>query len=195
MTESSEKPSVLVVDDEAEVADVYALRLRGEYEVETAYGGAEALERVDDDIDVVLLDRRMPDVSGDDVLGAIRNRGLDCRVVMITAVDPDFDIVEMGFDDYVTKPPRRDELLQTIENLLERSEYAEHVRRRRSLARKKTLLESQKTPEELADSDAFAGLEAEIEDLREELDEESEQLADDTAFLATLRDLTGEEDA
>jgi len=189
------RPVVLVVEDESDVAETYEFWLADEYEVRVANSGDAALELIDDDVDVVLLDRMMPGMSGDEVLAEIRAREVDCRVAIVSAVDPDFDIVEMGFDDYVTKPPRRDELLQTIENLLERSEYAEHVRRRRSLARKKTLLESQKTPEELADSDAFAGLEAEIEDLREELDEESEQLADDTAFLATLRDLTGEEDA
>jgi CheY-like chemotaxis protein len=65
--------TVLIVDDESEVADVYALRLREEYETRTAYGGEEALDTIDSDMDVVLLDRRMPDLSGDEVLERIRS--------------------------------------------------------------------------------------------------------------------------
>jgi len=187
------RPVVLVVEDQPDVAETYELWLADEYEVRRAATGEEALSLVEG-TDVVLLDRMMPGLSGDEVLSEIRARGVDCRVAMVSAVDPDFDIVEMGFDDYVTKPPRREDLLGTIEDLLERSEYQSHVRRQRSLARKKALLEDQKSPEELAASDAFQDLLAEIESLREETDEASDQLADDTAFLATLRDLTEDED-
>ena len=80
------------------------------HDVRTAYGGEEALEKADEDVDLVFLDRQMPDMSGDDVLERVRERGLDCRVVMVTAVDPDFDIVEMPFDDYLTKPVMRDDV-------------------------------------------------------------------------------------
>ncbi|MFB6176845.1 MAG: response regulator transcription factor, partial [Halobaculum sp.] len=98
MTDQS--PTVLVVDDEQQVADAYALRLQMEYDdVRKAYGGQEALDTVDETVDVVLLDRRMPDYSGGEVLEKMRERGLDCSVIMVTAVDPDFDIVSMPFDD------------------------------------------------------------------------------------------------
>jgi len=60
--ESSADASVLVVDDERDVADVYALRLSDEFETRTAYSGGAALTPLDDDVDVVLLDRHMPEV-------------------------------------------------------------------------------------------------------------------------------------
>jgi DNA-binding response OmpR family regulator len=96
---SEESAVVLVVDDEPDVADSYAAFLRDRYDVRTAYGGEPALAALDEDIDVVLLDRRMPDMFGDEVLESIRGRGFECRVAMITAVDPDVDIIDMEFDD------------------------------------------------------------------------------------------------
>lgn len=66
-------PVLLVVDNERDVADTYALQLE-EYDTRVAYGGEEALAKLDDDVDAVLLDRRMPDVHGDEVLARIHDR-------------------------------------------------------------------------------------------------------------------------
>lgn len=73
----TEPATVLVVDDEPDVADAYAAQLDDQYIVSTAYGGDEALERIDVSVDIVLLDRRMPSTSGDEVLERIRNRDLN----------------------------------------------------------------------------------------------------------------------
>ncbi|WP_254524694.1 response regulator transcription factor [Natrinema caseinilyticum] len=98
----SAQPTVLVVDDERELADLYAMWVGEDYEVVTAYDGRSAIERVNDSIDAVLLDRHMPDITGDRVLEEIRAAGYDCWVIMVTAVDPGLDIVELDIDDYVT---------------------------------------------------------------------------------------------
>lgn len=95
MTAARQSGRVLVVDDEEAVADLYAARLESEHDVITAYDGERALEVVDDNIDVVFLDRQMPGCPGDEVLDVVDERDLDCRVVMVTAVDPGFDILEM----------------------------------------------------------------------------------------------------
>jgi len=192
---SDAEPVVLVVEDEPDVAETYALWLEADHEVRRAASGEAALETLDDDVDVVLLDRMMPGMSGDEVLERIRERGVDVRVAMVTAVDPDFDVVAMGFDDYVTKPPRREQLRDTVADLLERADYQERVREFRSLATKRALLEAEKTPAELEGSEAYASLEADIAAARAALAEDSEQLADDVGFLATLRDATAESEA
>lgn len=57
------RPTVLIVEDEQALADLYADRLGEAYVVETAYDGREALEQLDEGIDVVLLDRRMRSVT------------------------------------------------------------------------------------------------------------------------------------
>ena len=74
----STQPTILVVDDERQLADLYATWVGDDYAVRTAYDGQSALEQADEAVDVVLLDRHMPDLTGDEVLGRIRDRGLDC---------------------------------------------------------------------------------------------------------------------
>jgi len=111
------EPSVLMVDDEKRVADAYALRLDDVADVTVAYSGEEALETVDDGSvpDVVLLDRHMPGMSGDEVLSRIRERDIESRIVMVTAVDPGLDVLDMPFDDYLSKPVERADLLAVVD--------------------------------------------------------------------------------
>jgi DNA-binding response OmpR family regulator len=188
MGDTSDTPTVLVVDDEEEVADVYALRLRGEYDTRVAYGGQEALEKVDDDVDVVLLDRRMPDISGDGVLDNVRADDLDCRVVMVTAVDPDVDIIEMPFDDYLCKPVDKDTLLSAIEQQLESQAYDEGLTEYMSVAAKLGVLEAEKPTAELQDSDEYQDLKAREEVLKADLDNKVAEFDDvDQAFRGLSR--------
>ena len=118
---TDESRTVLVVDDEPNLADLYAAWLGERYETRVAYGGAEGLDLFGEDVDIALIDRLMPEMSGDEVLEHIRDTGHDCQVAMVTAVEPDFDIIEMGFDDYLVKPILRDELLEAVQNLLSRA--------------------------------------------------------------------------
>jgi DNA-binding response OmpR family regulator len=163
-----ERPTVLVVDDEKEVADAYTFQLRDRYETRTVYSGRDALEAVDGEVDVVLLDRRMPELSGDDVLREIRERGLDCRVIMLTAVDPGFDILDMPFDDYLCKPVDRDDIHAAIDHQLRTVAYA-RLSEYFEVAAKRSVLEAQLPPETLRENDDYAKLEAQAGELRAEL--------------------------
>ena len=184
----TEPATVLVVDDEPDVADAYAAQLNSEFIVATAYGGQEALDTLDVSVDVVLLDRRMPGVSGDEVLEAIRKRDLNIRVAMVTAVDPDFDIIEMPFDDYIIKPVSRDELFETIDRLLRAGTYEEQMRRYYALSAKHATLSANKPESELTGNEQFQQLEVEMESLQDSLDETVEEFDDDD-FVAAFRDL------
>jgi CheY-like chemotaxis protein len=114
-TETAPRPTALVVDDEKEVADAYALRLRDLCDVETVYEGRKALESVEnDEIDIVLLDRHMPGMSGDEVLAELNDRDYYGRVIMVTAIDPGFDVLDMPFDDYLCKPVDREDVTQAV---------------------------------------------------------------------------------
>ncbi len=168
---SDELDTVLVVDDEERLADLFATWLEGAYEVRTAYDGQSALDELDEHVSVVLLDRRMPGLSGDEVLDQIRDGGYDCRVIMVTAVDPDFDIIEMGFDDYLVKPISKDELLDIIEQVSTRAKYDNELQEYFSLVSKKALLETEKSERELAENDEYAKLTERVNALREEVDE------------------------
>jgi two-component system response regulator AdeR len=168
MTE--EPQTILVADDEPEIADLYATWLRREHEVRTAYGGAEALEQVDESVDIVFLDRRMPRMTGDEVLAELRERGLNCRVVLMTAVDPDFDIIDIDFDAYLTKPVMRDDIEGVIQALEGRPAGNETVRKYCALVSKRETLEAEKTRSELEHSDDYQRLVDRIETLAAEAD-------------------------
>jgi len=185
----SDTPVVLIVEDEPDVAETYNLWLADDYAVRTAASGDEGLAKLDADVDVVLLDRMMPGLSGDEVLERIRERGFDCRVAMVTAVEPDFDILEMGFDAYLCKPIRSGQLHDTVENLLERTEYDDLLQEYYALVEKQATLEATKSSAELADNDEYADLQDRVTALQDDLSETLGGIEDDEDFIATLRGL------
>ncbi len=184
----TDRPMVVIVEDERELADLYAEWLGEEYDVRTAYQADEAREVIDEDVDVLLLDRRLPTASGDEILAEVRERGIDCQVAMVTAVDPDFDILDLGFDDYVVKPLDRQDLHELVTNLLTRGLYNDEVREYFALVSKRANLETAKSPSELAEDARYQELKTEIVELESRLDDIVEQL-EDTDFSAVLRTL------
>ncbi|MDZ7730495.1 MAG: response regulator [Natrialbaceae archaeon] len=166
----------LIVEDEPELARLYGQWLSDEYEVTTANDGDEALEQITEEVDVVLLDRRMPTLSGDEVLDRIRERNLECRVAMVTAVEPDFDIVKMGFDDYLVKPISKEQLIDIIEQLQLRTTYDDQLQEFFSLASKKAILDEKKTDGEIKASREYATLEDRIAVLRSEVEDTVSEL-------------------
>jgi len=184
--------TVLVVDDERDIADLYSTWLSEEYEVLTAYGPREALDEADGAVDIVFLDRQMPEMNGDEVLEQLRARRIECRVVMVTAVDPDFDIVEMPFDDYLTKPVMLDDLHGAAERMLDRESYDERMQEFFSLASKKATLEAEKDCVELQDSEEYEELESEVEHLREEADQTVSDLSEAEDFETLFQEFPGD---
>ena len=179
---------ILVVEDETELADLYSDWLSGRYPIRVANDGPEALEEFDEDVEVVLLDRELPGMNGKAVLSMLRDRGADCQVAMVTAVEPEVDVVEMGFDAYVTKPVRDDELFELVDHLLHRRVYDENVRKLFAAISKQIALESEYTREELDEDAQYQHLLAEIEKLREETADLAEQFDDDN-FRTALSSL------
>lgn len=189
-TNGSSQPLVLIVDDEADVAETYALRLESRYETAVAHGGAEALELIDESVDAVLLDRRMPEVHGDDVLATIRERGYDCPVIMATAVDPDLNILEMDFDDYLCKPIFRETLLETLEKHLDAPGQQDgELEAFLSLISKIDVLEKELTRAELSESEEYQQAKDQAEQLGAQL---RDRVDDFDELLATYRDIERE---
>lgn len=182
-------PIALVVEDEPDLASLYSAWLREACTVRTAYSGAQALDAIDEEIDIVLLDRRMPGLSGDEVLETIRDRGLDIRVAMVTAVEPDFDIVGMGFDDYLVKPVSERDLMETVDQLLLRSTYDEQMQDYFALASKKAVLDAEKPEAELRASEEYARLEDRLAVLRTEIDDTVSELSDVEGYRRICREI------
>ncbi|EYT61710.1 XRE family transcriptional regulator [Dietzia sp. UCD-THP] len=120
---------VLIVEDEASLADPLAFLLRKEgFEVTIAGDGPTALESFDaEGADIVLLDLMLPGMSGTDVCKRLRVTS-SVPVIMVTARDSEIDKVvglELGADDYVTKPYSARELIARIRAVLRRGADAE----------------------------------------------------------------------
>lgn len=170
MSDDASSPTgrVLVVEDTPDLADMTALWLRDTHSVEVAYTGQEALDILDSTFDVVLLDRRMPGMSGDEVLQRIRERELDVVVVMVSAVAPDFDVIGMDLDDYVTKPVEREEIRNLVERSLTQEHDDETVIGLNRLVQMKKILERSRTVSELQPHEEYRSLVEEIEELRDQ---------------------------
>lgn len=178
----TEPDTILIVEDEPELADLFALWLADEFTCRVAYDGESALEQADADVDAVLLDRRMPGMSGDEVLEKLRERGIDCPVGMVTAVEPDFDIVEMGFDDYIVKPVAETDLLEFVDSILSLSTYEREIRRYYQLASKRAVLETSKEAPELQQSAEYEALLSELNEAEHAADQHRDAISDEEMF-------------
>ncbi|APX95290.1 HalX domain-containing protein [Natronorubrum daqingense] len=189
----STEPDILVVDDENQLADLYTEWLQQDgWSVETAYDGESALEKLTASIEIVLLDRRMPDQTGEEVLETIRDNGYDVRVVMATAVDPDFDIIEMGFDDYLVKPLSEEELLTVVDHIDQRATYESEVQTYYTLVSKKALIESKKSAPELEGNEEYQTLCTRVEELEERTDATVSSLRNHDEFVGVFQDISSE---
>lgn len=159
----SETPVVLIVEDERGLADLYTAFLEDRYTVRTAYTGEQALGMLDDAVDVALLDRRLENWSGDQLLGVIQDRKIDCQVAMVTAVAPDFDIAALAIDEYLTKSVSREDLLEIVEELLLRAESDITQQELLALISRRITLENEKSPTELEASDEYRKLKRRID--------------------------------
>jgi two-component system response regulator RegX3 len=122
---------VLIVEDEESFADPLAFLLRKEgFATALAATGQEALEEFDrNGADIVLLDLMLPGMSGTDVCKQLRSRSA-VPVIMVTARDSEIDKVvglELGADDYITKPYSARELIARIRAVLRRGGEAEEL--------------------------------------------------------------------
>lgn len=119
---------VLIIEDEKSISDIVKFNLEKEgYEVETAYDGEEGLAKVYTvDPDLILLDIMIPNVDGFQVCKKIRETS-NVPIIMLTAKEEEVDKVlglELGADDYMTKPFGMRELIARIKANIRRTEFS-----------------------------------------------------------------------
>jgi diguanylate cyclase (GGDEF)-like protein/PAS domain S-box-containing protein len=122
-------PRLLLVDDEPRLlSSLYELLRDRDYRLVTATCGSEALEHLDRmAFDLVLLDLRLPDIGGHEIMDIINARQYDCDVIVMsgeTGIDAAIGALKRGAYDYLRKPYSREELLKTVANVLQQRRLA-----------------------------------------------------------------------
>ena len=120
---------ILIVDDEKPISDIIKFNLTKEgYETVTAFDGREAIAKFDEENpDLIILDLMLPELDGLEVAKEVRKTS-HIPIIMLSAKDSEFDKViglEIGADDYVTKPFSNRELLARVKAHLRRTENIE----------------------------------------------------------------------
>ena len=122
---NQENKTILVVDDEEDILEVIkAYLIKEEYNVITANNGTEALEKFSEDIDLIILDLMMPNLSGEEVCKKIRIKS-EVPIIMLTAKVQEIDVItglDLGADDYITKPFSPKELMARVRATLRRND-------------------------------------------------------------------------
>lgn len=133
-------PRVLVVDDEENTRWLLKVSLE-EYDVLAAENGVEAIDTINkNSIDLVLLDIKLPDLNGIDVLRKIKTINEEIPIIMITGVKDVktvVDAMKLGASDYIVKPINIDELQIVVRNVLERRDLVREVKFLRTKIREK----------------------------------------------------------
>jgi len=182
MAELKILPNILVVDDEINVIESFKRLLEDDYKVLTATNGEEALEKIEkENLDIVLLDIRMPEMDGIEVLRRIREMNENVDVIVITAVSTmrtAIEAMKLGAYDYITKPFEVDEVIVSINKALEK----------RCLAREVSYLRS-----EVAKSVKFGNIIGTSEKMRQVYEIVSEMTKNDPTVLIHGESGTGKE--
>jgi DNA-binding NtrC family response regulator len=174
---------ILIVDDELNICNGCKLILIEEgYDVDTAMNGSEAIEKLfEQNYDLVLLDIRLPDISGIDILKQINEQRLDCFVIIMTGhgtVENAVDAMKNGAFDYITKPFDDKEIIKSTAKALEN----------RTLARENEMLKKQ-----LYDRFSFDNIVGENHQIKEIFDKIQRVAALDSTVLLDGESGTGKE--
>lgn len=168
---NSDQSTVLVVDDEQRVAECYKIFVEQQHNAEVAIGGREAVEKLDENYDIVLLDRRMPDLHGSEVIDYINEEDHACRVIIISAIDPDMEILKNEFVKYIKKPVEQDELLQAIQETIVFDESGQSHIEYLKLIEKAHIMQSEFTKVKLEDNHYYNKIIDSINSMREQFND------------------------
>lgn len=131
MAEPEVRPNILIIDDDNSLLESYTVLLEDEFEVHTAETGTAGLSLLkQEDIHIVLLDIRLPDIDGIEVLRHIKALDENVDVIMITAVKNvrvAVEAIKLGAYDYIVKPFEVDEMLSLLRRALERQHLLREV--------------------------------------------------------------------
>lgn len=185
--EDADKLTVLIVEDQPEIRSIFKDYLTPETAVEEAESVSSALKVMDEEVDMVVLDRNMAGSSGDEFLEKIRAEGYDVPVAMVTAIFPDFDIAGMEFDAYLLKPVGRMDLRNAVAAVVRRHQAGDPIRTYFATLSKVVALDDEYHASDLVEDDDFQDLQDDLEELEDDVRQAFDEL-DDAAIRPLVAD-------
>lgn len=167
--EQTGETEVLVAESNRKLAAVFATWLAERHAVETVHSGADALDALGPNTDVVLVDCQFTGISGRALLRRMRERESNYQVAVISAVEPDERIIDLDIDEYVRKPVSSTELSNLVERLAQRQSLDADLQAYLSLASKKQALEDERSIDWLASNSRYQRLLVELAERRDVL--------------------------
>lgn len=116
-TQYGTEQDVLIIEDESMVAELYMDYLSEYYDARYYISAEEALSSITTEETISILDRRLPNISGDRVAEKLKRKIDTCLILVVSGVEPSESIVELPIDDYLQKPVQRDEIRMRLNNL------------------------------------------------------------------------------
>lgn len=186
----TDRTTVCIVTDDSATAERLGRQLDEGTEVRQAIDRETALDRIDDDVDVILLDRQTSAITGVDLLATVRQRGINCRAAVISSTAPDRDVIDHGFDTALVTPVAAEVLNDTVDTLRRRTEYDELLEEITALQYHRAELEHQHSGEDLTDNEEYRSLTEQFDELRTRLDAIGDDMGEEaiSTALHTLSD-------
>lgn len=163
--------TVVAVDDTEGGRELYHEWLGEECDLRTAGDREAAVDELDHDVDLLILDRELSGVDGRDVAVELDNHVDGVQIVMVSWQAADFDIVEYPIDSYVEKPVTEDDVIGLLEQYRTQRSYQSDLEEYFALSSKLAAIEAGHSTAELESNPEYDRLKARVEEKRESVDE------------------------
>jgi DNA-binding HxlR family transcriptional regulator/DNA-binding response OmpR family regulator len=171
--ESRGLPRVLIVDDDPRQVELLSSWLSAEYDVVTATDGKAAREALDETIDVAILDRHLPDTTGEKIIENARQVGISPPTGFLSSADVSVSATELPADLLLSKPATRERMLEAVNTLYRMNELSTLGRRVRAREHRLRFVREEHGPA-VETAPAYERADATLDDLQEEWQNELE---------------------
>lgn len=171
--ESRGLPRVLIVDDDPRQVELLSSWLSAEYDVVTATDGNAAREALDESIDVAILDRHLPDTTGEKIVENARQAGISPPTGFLSSADVSVSATELPADLLLSKPATRDRVLEAVNTLYRMNELSALGRKVRAREHRLRFVREEHGPA-VETAPAYERADATLDDLQEEWQNELE---------------------
>lgn len=186
-------PTVLIVNGDIDTANRFAIWLGKDSTVHVAHDRKTASTLLDETVDVVVVERNLPDKTNLDILATLHHKNLDCQVAMLTDEESLGGVIETEVDDYLVKPVSEAELCETVEQLVAYATYTEKIDDLYELTVVKSLLETHSSTDLMLNGQ-FDRFKMNLEELDEELIAMTDSFSE-MQFAAEIAQLSTEDDS